>query len=128
MLQGSVLGPILYTLYTATLGDIIRKRGLQFPLYADDCQIYVPFKPGLNEESATLLKMEAFAKASYAWAARNKLKLNRDSTGFLVIHTKHRLRPAICDIEIAGVRVVPTESARNIGVICNDVMSIKSSS
>ena len=57
--QGSVLGPILYTLYTAPFGDIIRKHGLQFHLYADDCLICVSFKPGPNEESAALLKMEA---------------------------------------------------------------------
>ena len=47
----------------------------------------------------------------------NKLKLNRDKTEFLVIHAKHRPRPPICDIKIAAVRVVPTESTSNIGVI-----------
>ena len=55
--------------------------------------------------------------------ACNKLKLNRDKTEFLVIHTKHRPRPPICDNKIAGVRVVLTESARNIGVMFNDVMN-----
>ena len=103
--------------------DIIRKHGLQFHLYADDCQIYVSFKPRPNEESAALLKMEACAKEIYAWMACNKLKLNRDKTEFLVINAKHRPRPPICDIKIAGVRVVPTKSARNIGVMFKDVMN-----
>ena len=73
--QGSVLGPILYTLCPASLADRIRKYGLQFHLYADDCQIYVPFKPGLKEESAALLKIEACTIEIYAWMACNKLKL-----------------------------------------------------
>ena len=34
-----------------------------------------------------------------------KLKLNRDKTEFLGIQAKHRLRPPISDIKIAGVRV-----------------------
>ena len=75
----------MFTLYTAPLGDIIRKDGLLFHLYTDDCQIYaVPFKSNSDEVSDALSKMEACAKKIYAWIACNKLKLNRDKTEFLV--------------------------------------------
>ena len=100
-----------------------KNRASSSTYITDDCQIYVSFKPDPNEESAALLKMEACAKEIYAWMACNKLKLNRDKTEFLVIHAKHRPRPAIWDMKIAGVRVVPTEPARNMGVMFNDVMN-----
>ena len=48
--QISVLGPILYLLYTFPLSDIIKKFNLSF--YADDFQLYLSFQPTIPGDKA----------------------------------------------------------------------------
>ena len=39
--QGSVMGPLCFSMYTAPLEDVIEKCGISKIIYADDTQIYV---------------------------------------------------------------------------------------
>ena len=81
--QGSVLGPILYLLYTSPIGDIVRAHGLSHHFYADDSQ--------LRDHATSVEAIESCLNDIDAWMLANMLKLNREKTELLVIGPKKKL-------------------------------------
>ena len=52
--QGSVLGPVLFTVYTGTLAFLLEAHGVSYHFFADDTQLYIKARRKLKLMMAKL--------------------------------------------------------------------------
>ena len=101
--QGSVLGPMLYTAYTAPVADIIDGFGVNFYIYADNTQQWaaVDLDDPISDISIKLL--EYCTRATSNWLIHMKLKLNAGKTELLVSQNWASCLPKLSFLPLAKV-------------------------
>ena len=111
--QGSVLGPILFIMYTAPLENLIKSHNLDCMMYADDTQLFLSFDP--KQLGATCDRLHSCIRDVREWMVTNMLKLNDDKTEIIHLSSRFRSSMPLEFVTVDQSNIVPSSYARNIG-------------
>ena len=84
--QGSVLGPLLFTLYAQPLGTVLTSNEMPYHFYSDDSQLYKTFPPSLMP--VVIKQAENCVTDVKRWMIEHMLSQKDDKTEIIFIHSR----------------------------------------
>lgn len=115
--QGSVLAPLLFSFYMLPLGSILRKYSVSFHCYADDTQLYIPFK---SNDSTAIERLLACLNEVKAWMSTNFLSLNESKTELILFGPSDL--DNVVETELGPLSLFRKHHVKNLGMICDSAL------
>ena len=123
--QGSVLGPILFSIYTSDLGRLIESFDIGRQFFADDSQLINSFKPDPDIVKSVVENLERCCDEIKKWMTLNRLKLNDDKTEAILLGPKERRNSVnLNSIRIGESEIEIVEKVRDLGLIIDANLSM----
>ncbi len=125
--QGSVLGPILFTIYMSPLGKIIENCGLKRQTFADDNGLYLSISPiDKDAQEETVLKVSKCIEKVKEFMLVNRLKINDDKTVFMLLGSKYWINKLnLTKFKMGDTEICPVDETKNLGIIFDREMTMQ---
>ena len=123
--QGSVLGPVLFSLFISPIAHIVSSYDLLQQQYADDTQLYVT----IDNYDTLVVKLDLCLSTLHTWFCYNMLALNPDKSEAIVFGTTQRSRflPITSTVSVAGTFVQVFNQVRILDATLDSRLSFDAS-
>lgn len=108
--QGSVLGPILFSLYINDFAHSLKHA--KAVLYADDTALMISSKS--CQEAEFLANQDL--RNTLRWFKANKLELNIKKTKFILFASNRKVHPGLCNLNLGQTKIEQVTTHKYLGI------------
>ena len=121
--QGSVLGPVLFSVYTIELSWILKRHDVGYKFFADDTQFYFVVE---NMQNA-MEKINNIMTEVKMWMDKKRLKLNGSKTECMLIGTRRTILNfnQFQKLVIGDSEVQMSKMVKNLGFILDQHLTLR---
>jgi hypothetical protein len=121
--QGSILGPLLFTVFMSEISVVINQHGMMHVLYADDIQVYV--RSTKTDIPDTLLSLEVCLDDVSKWLTSQKLILNLAKCEFISFSSRPNFKfISNLEISLCDRKVKSSTQIRDLGIILDTHLTL----